>query len=132
MRKAILLIGIATLAGASSPGVPPRTPEAQAKLDKHLSGRVAGEPVNCIKSSQTISPIGIDDHTMLFRDGPRIWRTELQGAFQCADLGGRKSVVTGGNSIRVCRGDRVHIVDLTDGSPVGSCVMGAFVPYAKP
>ena len=132
MRKVIVLAGAAILVGASSPGAPPRTAGAQAKLDKHLAGRVPGEPVKCLKSSQTISPIGIDDQTMLFRDGPRVWRTELQGAFQCSDLGGRKSVVTGGNSIRVCRGDRVHIVDLTDGSPVGACVMGAFIPYTKP
>ena len=132
MRSLILLIGAAIVVGAGLPGDMAHSPKAQAKLDKHLSGRVAGEPVNCIKSSQTTSPIGIDDHTMLFRDGPRIWRTELQGAMQCSDLGGRKSVVTAGSSIRVCRGDRVHIVDLTDGSPVGACVLGAFVPYTRP
>ena len=132
MRRTIVLIGVAMLVGASASGEAGHSSKALAKLEKHLSGRVAGEPVNCLKSDQTTSPIGIDDHTMLFRDGPRIWRTELQGAMQCADLGGRKSVVTAGNSLRLCRGDRVHIVDLTDGSPVGACVMGAFVPYTKP
>jgi len=127
----LLTIGIA-LTAADVPSSIPRTPEAQAKLDKHLAGRVAGEPTNCVKSGATISPIGIDDHTMLFKDGPRIWRNDLEAGFQCGDLGGRKSLVSRNVGIRICRGETVNIVDMTDGSPVGGCILGQFVPYTRP
>jgi hypothetical protein len=132
MRAAALLtIGVA-LTAADVPSSISRTPEAQAKLDKHLAGRVAGEPANCVKSNVTISPVGIDDHTILFKDGPRIWRNDLQAGFQCGNLGGRKSLVSRNVGIRVCKGETVNVVDLTDGSPIGGCVLGQFVPYTKP
>ena len=132
MRVALFLaIGIA-LTAADLPSSTARTADAQAKLDKYLGGRVPGEPANCVKSGATNSPIGIDDHTILFKDGPRIWRNDLQAGFQCGDLGGRKSLVSRNVGIRVCKGETVNIVDMTDGSPVGGCVLGQFVPYTRP
>jgi len=132
MRKIILLVGAAILVGASSPAAPPRTAGAQAKLDKHLDGRVAGQPVRCVKSDLTTSPIAIDDRTILFKDGPRIWRNDLKGGINCGDLGARKSLMTTDRSVRVCNGDTMHIVDLSDGEGVGGCVLGDFVPYMRP
>ncbi len=128
MRRLILLLMAAPLLGA---GTPTRTPDAQAKLDKHLAGRVAGQPEKCLRSDRTNSPIAVDDHTILFRDGPKTWRNDLQGGYQCGDLRGRKALVTAGFGRRICSGETVGIVDLYDGSHVGACVMGPFVPYTK-
>lgn len=117
---------------AAAPGPVARTAAAQAKLDKFLAGRIAGPAERCLTSAHTNSPVGIDDQTMLFKDGPRIWRNDLKSGFRCGDLGGRKSLVSRGVNIKLCNGDTVNIVDLTDGSGVGGCILGDFVPYTKP
>lgn len=121
----------AALVGAAAPGPVQHSPEAQAKLDKALAGRVAGEPVRCLKSDHTNSPIGIDDSVMLFKDGPRIWRNDLKSGLQCGNLGGRRSLMSRGTNIQLCSGDTVVIVDLNDGSGVGGCILGDFTPYTK-
>jgi hypothetical protein len=120
------------LVGASPPQSVQHTPEAQAKLDKLLAGRVAGEPKRCLKGYVTNNPIGIDDHTMLFRDGPRLWRNELRSGYRCDDVGMNRMLVTVNKNMRLCDGDTASIVDSKDGSGVGTCVLGPFVPYTKP
>jgi hypothetical protein len=132
VRELMLLVIATALIGAGTPTAPARTSEAQAKLDKHLGGRVAGQPEDCLRSDRTNSPIGIDDHTILFRDGPRIWRNDLRGGYECGNLSGRKALVTQGFGRRVCSGETVSVVNLYDGSLAGACVLGPFVPYAKP
>ena len=132
MKASLLLAAAVALVGASPPQGFQRTPEAQAKLDKLIEGRVAGEPRRCVKSHTTDNPIGIDDRTMMFRDGPRLWRTELLSAFRCSELGLNRMLVTVNKNIQLCRGDTTYIVDSKDGSPVATCVVGDFVPYTKP
>ncbi|WP_223276732.1 hypothetical protein [Sphingomonas daechungensis] len=70
MRRVLLALGAIMLIGATSSDGSQRTPETQAKLDSWLAGRVAGKPMRCIAPDKTRSPIGIDDGTLLFRDGP--------------------------------------------------------------
>jgi hypothetical protein len=132
VRKILLPIVATVVIGAGAPSAQLHTPEAQAKLDKALEGRVAGEPEKCLRPDKTSNPIGIDDSTILFRDGPRIWRNELQSGFQCGDLRGRKALVTVGMGRRTCRGDTLQVVDLNLGQMIGTCVLGDFVPYTKP
>jgi hypothetical protein len=123
---AVLLFGAAPQQETS------RTPAAQAKLDQLIAGRVAGEPVRCVKTEKTRSPIGIDDRTMLFRDGPRLWRNDLEAGYRCSELGMNKSLFTLNKNYQLCRGNNVYIVDMKDGSTTGSCVLGNFVLYTKP
>jgi len=91
------------LAGAAPAPEPIRTAQAQAKFDKLLAGRVAGETKVCLNISAINNPIAIDDRTMLLRDGhPAL------------------------------PGDKVQIVDMKGGCGVGACTPGDFTPYAKP
>lgn len=115
------------LAGASSPQ---HNPEAQAKLDKELAGRVAGPTKHCIPVERTGHPIGIDDTTMLFRDGPRVWRTELTGSFQCGMISDQSDVATESGGQRLCAGDKLVFFD--NGNPGGACYLGEFTPFTKP
>lgn len=115
------------LAAASSPQ---HSPEAQAKLERELAGRVPGETKHCIPVEKTGHPIGIDDSTMLFRDGPRVWRTELTGSFQCGLITKQSSVATESGGQRLCAGDKLVFYD--NGNPMGACYLGEFTPYAKP
>lgn len=115
------------LAAASSPQ---HSPEAQAKLDKELAGRVAGETKHCIPVEKTNHPIGIDDSVLLFRDGPRVWQTNLTGSFQCGLISKTSTVATESGGQRLCAGDK--LIFFENGNPMGACYLGEFTPYAKP
>jgi hypothetical protein len=116
------------LIGAGQATEPPRLPEAQAKLDKWLGGREAGESRKCVNSSVLTNPIGIDDRTMLFRDGPRIWRTDLRASLHCGQLGKQAFIHTESAANRVCDGQQL---EFSDGGVDGACVVGEFTPYTK-
>jgi len=134
MRRLVAL-GALILLSANDAAAPVRTAEAQAKLDKVLEGRVAGETRTCLPTAKTNSPIGIDDHTVLFRDGPRIWRNELRRGTDCGKLDKFHALVSSANQTagRVCTGTVVGIVDLHDPTvAVGACELGDFTVYQKP
>ena len=132
MRKPLMILAMIGLLGAGAAAADQRTAAAQAKLDKLLSGRVAGQSVKCLSSKKTNSPIGIDDGTILFRDGPRLWRNDLRGGLKCGELNGRKALMSEGAKLQVCSGTTLSIVDLDTGSATGGCLLGEFVPYTKP
>lgn len=121
------VIGL-VLAAASTP-VSQHSPEAQAKLDKLLEGRVPGKTKTCLPVNQTNHPIAIDDLTMLFLDGRRLWRTELRGSMNCGRIDPQSTIVTE-SGWRVCAGDK--LVFLHEGEAEGACYLGEFTPYAKP
>lgn len=129
MRVLVALAVATFLSGASAPDQQ-HSPEAQAKLDKALEGRVAGETQHCVPVSVTDNPIAIDDSTMLFRDGPRVWRTELQGSDNCGKISKMSQVVTESTVHRLCAGDKLVFFD--NGIPGGACYLGEFTPYRKP
>lgn len=130
MRRAIVACGVAfVLLGAADTAEPPRTAEAQAKLDKYLGGRVAGERRTCLPVSKTNAPIGIDDHTLLFRDGPRIWRNDVTRSFECGSLNKQSTVVSESTAGRLCNGDKFVF---SNGATAAACELGDFVLYQKP
>jgi hypothetical protein len=132
MRRLLGALCLIFFLGATAPDETQRSPEDRAKLDSWLAGRVAGKPTRCIAPDKTRSPIGIDNQTILFRDGPRIWRNDLQAGQGCSDLVGRKSLGREGNGLRICRGERLVVVDMSTDATVGACIIGDFVPYEKP
>ena len=119
------------LLGAQAPQQPTRSPQTQAFLDELLKGRVAGETRRCLKTDKIISPIGVDDYTLLFKDGPRIWRNDLQSGHGCSNLAGRRALTTYDRKVQVCKGDRMYVMDLQDGMQVGGCTLGEFTLYTK-
>jgi hypothetical protein len=128
--RIIVAVAIALgLTAAAPPADTQHSPEAQAKLDKLLAGRVPGETRRCVATSVITSAIGIDDRTMLFRDGPRIWRTELQGSMECGKIGKQSFIHTESAANRMCSGEHL---EFSDGGVLGSCVFGEFTPYTKP
>ena len=125
---------LAVALGTCTPVQPvARTPQAEARLQQALSGRVAGPPISCLPDYRSDNMVVIDDDTILFRDGRTIYRNDFQGG-SCSRLGsGNYALLTrriGG--IGLCRGDIAEVKDLQNGFTVGSCVMGDFVPYTKP
>src|SRR5215213_8760814 len=114
--------GLISIGAADQPRTP-RTAEAQAKLDKWLAGRVAFETKICVPVHATANPIGIDDNTMLFRDGPRIWRNDLRRTHDCGKLDKQSVVVTASTVGRMCDGDDIGIYH--NGQMVGACTLGS-------
>jgi hypothetical protein len=128
MRTFLAAAAALILVGAGQSAEPPRTPEAQARLDKWLTGRAPGESRKCVTANILTSPIGIDDRTMLFRDGPRIWRTELRASLHCGELGRQASIHTESSANRICNGQQL---EFSDGGITGACVLGDFTPWTK-
>ena len=130
MRVVLALAVAAVVSGATAQSSLQHSPEAQAKLDKMLDGRVAGETQQCVPVSVTDNPIAIDDSTMLFRDGPRLWRTDLRGSDNCGKISKMSQVVTESTAHRLCAGDKLVFFD--NGIPGGACYLGEFTPYRRP
>jgi len=128
MRLVLAAAAALVLISAAQSSGPPRTPEAQAKLDKYLEGRVAGEVRKCIKTEAVTYPIAIDDRTLLFRDGPRIWRNDLKASLFCGKIGKQAFIHTESAAGRVCNGEQL---EFSDGGIEGACVFGDFVPYRR-
>jgi hypothetical protein len=130
MRQLLIACAALALTGAAQTAQITRTPEAQAKLDKWLAGRMPAEKQNCVPMHATFSPIGIDDYTVLFRDGPRIWRNDLRRGRDAGRLDRQSQFVTESRVGRVCAGDDFGV--LQDGELVGTGTLGEFVLYKKP
>lgn len=130
---ALLTAALLTGACAATPvQQQPRTAQAQQELDRYLTGKVAGAPQACLSRSAADDMIVIDDDTLLFRDGRRYWRTEMQGS--CSGLSnGRYALLTRQfGSGQLCRGEIAQVVDTYGPFTAGSCVFGEFTPYAPP
>ena len=126
----LVLIGAAVASCSTAPES--RSLSAEDHLQKVLAGKVALAPVDCLRSYSSNDMIVIDDGTILFREGGRIYRNDLEGG-RCSGLAMGNTLVTrqfGGQGL--CRGDVAQVMHLSSGMTMGSCVLGDFVPYASP
>jgi hypothetical protein len=136
MRTLITAALLATsLAGctASNAEQGQRSLKSQQTLDRYLAGRVAGKPQSCLPYFRSDDMIVVDEHTILFRDGPnRVWRNDPLGG--CSSLGrpGTALVTRSVGGTGLCRGEIANVVDTANRFVVGSCSLGDFVPYSGP
>ena len=133
MKKLLLAIPAAMLiaAPASSGEKIDLTEKQQAKLDKRLEGRTAGDPVSCISLRHQKNMTVISDDVLLFgasRNAKTIFVNKPQAGCRNAD---RLVMVYDRPTSNLCRGEIVQLVDNTTGVNVGSCAFSEFVPYTK-
>jgi len=126
MRLPLLLAGAILAIGAAPAADGTR---AQARLDKALAGRVAGETVDCVDNARLGGPDIIDGRTILYRDMGRVWRNDLPD--QCGALRPGRILVVRLWGSRLCSGDLVEVVDGGSRIPMGSCRLGGFTLYGK-
>ena len=101
---------------------------AQAQLAQELRGRQAGEPQACVQLTQLRGSRGIGSDVVLFEGvGGRVYVN--RPASGCR-LRASETLVTRTPTGRLCSGDIAQVVDVPTG-PVGSCTLGAFVPYDR-
>ncbi len=73
----------------------------------------------------------IDDSTVIFKDGSRVYVNHLIG--ECSLLrSGFYTLVTRSSGTGLCRGDIADVADVRAGTVVGSCAIGDWVPYTRP
>ena len=120
---AVVLAGCAT-----QPPAPTRSAEAQTEFNKLIAGKTAGAPITCLQHYRTNEMVRIDESTVAFKQGRRVYVNHLIGA--CSNLDSSfYALVTRSNGTGLCRGDIAHVQDVSTGTIVGSCAMGDFVPY---
>src|SRR5918996_4439710 len=98
------LLGLALAGCATQPPAPTRTAESQAELNKLIAGKTAGTPITCLPHYRADNMVRIDDSTVAFKQGSRVYVNHLIGA--CSSLkSGFYALVTRSNGIGLCRGD---------------------------
>jgi len=131
LRTSILTVisASAVLAGtASVVAQQGANPESAHKLAKALSGRSAGQPVDCINERSKMQVI--DDGTILFRDRGIIYVQQPRGG--CYGLTSGMSLIRPAfGTTRICSGDINNIVDVRTGFGTGACTYSEFIPYKK-
>jgi hypothetical protein len=135
MRHLILsAVALATLSAcsASTAEQGQRSLKAQQELDRYLQGKVAGAPQSCLPNYRANDMTVIDERTILFREGSRVWRNDIPGG--CTGLGrpGTALVTRQFGGSGLCRGEIAQVVDTVTGTFVGSCSLGDFVPFTGP
>ena len=109
-----------------------RSQKSEIEIQKALAGKVAGKPVSCLQSTNSGNMQIVDDYTILFHDGSRVYLQQPQGG--CSPLGsGHYTLVTRSfGGMGLCQGDIARVVDLQGGFEVGSCAFNSFIPYERP
>lgn len=126
-----ILVALVLTGCATQPPATTRTAEAQLKLDKLLAGKNAGAPITCLPHYRADDMVRIDESTVAFEQGSRVYVNHLIGA--CSNLDNDfYALVTTSNGSGLCRGDIAYVRDVSTGTTVGACAIGDFIPYSRP
>lgn len=130
MRMAVMIGALALGCSAASADTQSKAQmRADRDLAKALDGRVAGKPQDCISSMGTNGPQIIDQRTILYRQGGKVWRNDLPDS--CPGLDDDDLLVIELWGSQMCRNDRFHANDRLSRIPGTSCRLGSFTPYVK-
>jgi len=99
-------------------------------LDKELAGRVAGAPTDCIDNAMMEGPQIIDERTILYRSGRRVYVNTLESA--CPSLDWDKVLIVELHGNQICRHDHFRVLARGTTIPGPTCLFSKFVPYDKP
>jgi hypothetical protein len=132
MRGISLLIAGAVLSSCTmSAQEPAPSVRAQTKTQQLLAGRVAQAPISCLPTLKANNMEVIDENTIAFRDGTRVYINHPEGGCPQANQGHTALVTRQFAQTGPCRGDVVQVVDTLNRMTVGSCALGDFIPYVR-
>ena len=129
MRKLIIAVLAATVltAPAVAEAKPRLSPEA--KLEKMLEGRVAGEPQDCIYLPSIRSTRVFDKTAIVYDAGRTLWVNRPDNG--ASSLDDDDILVTRLHSSQLCSIDTVQLRDRSSHFYSGFVALGDFVPYRK-
>lgn len=133
MRKLSLTIAAALLTAAPAYSAQPTelTAKQQAKYDRLLAGRTAGEAKSCISIYDQRQLTIVSDDVLIFsanRNAKTVYVNKPYGGCNNAD---RNILVYDRTTPTLCAGDIVQLVDRDIGGALNSCAFGEFIPYTK-
>lgn len=127
--NSIRLAAFAALAAtAAAPLAAQSTERGEERLAEVLEGRVAGEPVECLRESQRDGIQVVTGAAFVFRDGDTLWVNRPSGA-QTLSLNDIPAFQQYGTNL--CRLDRVELYSRSGGIPGPILILDDFVPYTK-
>ncbi len=103
--------------------------EGEQRLAKLLEGRVAGEPVRCIRTLPSQRMVTIDGTAYVYGSGNTIYLQRTRNPDQISDTDAL--VTTRTNGSQLCRLDVVTTVDRVQGIFTGAVFFEDFVPYTR-
>jgi hypothetical protein len=131
MRCISLLLLAATVASCTPvPPSPEHLAARQARIQELTAGKVAQAPISCLPHQFANDMVTIDESTVAFKDGNRVYVAHMDGP--CSNLGGAGNYAlltrtTGTPGL--CRGDIAHVIDTSANVTVGACTFMDFIPY---
>lgn len=128
MRPGVL-VGMLLLAGCAATASDRRDRSEAAELQDALKDRVAGKSERCIQPTRIDGPQIIGE-TLLYREGSRLWRTDVVGG--CPSLRGDPIIIAEVYGGQLCRNDRFRTLQrggMTIPGPY--CRYGDFTPYTR-
>jgi hypothetical protein len=126
MRLKFVAAGLVAAGAASVLYAATRTPTEE--LNGEIGTWIAGSPQQCIDLRRVTASRALGD-TMLFKVRSAIkYRTTSPG---CPSAKVGATLVTNPDSVHLCKGDIVGLVDLENGMQEGSCEVGEFTPYTR-
>jgi len=132
-RLSLVLLGAVAATSCTNAALAPspaQVAQSQAHLAELTAGKVAQAPITCLPHYRANDMIVVDENTIAFKDGRRVYIAHMNGP--CTNLGG-----AGGYALLtrttgtpgLCRGDIGQVVDTANHLTVGSCTFGDFIPY---
>lgn len=116
----------AALAVTAADATRDRSPEA--RYQKLIAGKIAGEPQTCIDTRFTRPQLSAYGTKLVYRVSNKlVYVSETGGG--CHNVERGDTLVTRQFQTRLCRGDIAQTVDLPARVPTGSCALGPFIPY---
>jgi hypothetical protein len=132
MRRSALLAPLAlAIAGCTANAEQARTQSDREASDlaKALEGRVAGKQVSCVSTVGLEGPQIIGNHTLVYRQGGRVYRNDLVAA--CPSLSSDDTILIEIHGSQLCRNDQFRVIDPGTTIPSGYCRLDKFTPYTR-
>jgi predicted membrane channel-forming protein YqfA (hemolysin III family) len=128
MRKilASLILAAAAFAVPAS-AADQKTP--QEKLDRLLTGLVAGKPTSCINLASATSSQVVDGRAIVYRVGGTLYVNEPRSGADT--LNSDDVLVTNTFGNQLCSIDTVKLIDRSTRFQHGFVILGDFVPYTR-
>ena len=131
MRKILPIIAAGLVVGAATAQADPgdRRAAGEARLDRALEGRVAGEPVDCITLSRIRGTRIIPDTAIVYEVGSVLYVNRPRAG--ASSLDESDTLVSRPFSNRLCSVDTVQLYDMSARMTHGVVFLGDFVPYRR-
>ena len=129
----LLLIGATLVSCTATAEQPTRSPRGQQQYLSLVAGKTARPEISCLPNYSANDMTVIDGRTLAFRRGTgTVYVMHLTPGCENLGSGGYALLSRQYGGSGLCRGDIQQVIDTTNRITVGSCTVGAIIPYTRP